>query len=195
MEQENTAISKNLSKAIVSVQTRLTNPTKDTDAYKYKYATLDQIRNLVVPVLQEAGLAVVQFPVSDNSKVGVETVLLHESGESVSKTFAIDLPKKDPQSIGSALTYFRRYALLALLNLAPEDDDGKSAQPSSFDMESNPGEYVIKIGKNYKGMRLDQVDPGELYSFAEWLKGNNANGVGRETQVAIERYLADINHP
>jgi hypothetical protein len=60
--------------------------------------------------------------------VMVETVFVHESGE-VMECGMLHVPagKQDPQGYGSALTYARRYSLLAATGLAPEDDDGNSA--------------------------------------------------------------------
>ena len=67
----------------------------------------------------------------ENGKVhiaSVRTILVHaESGESFETTTSIPLVKADPQGYGSALTYARRYAIMGLLGLAPEDDDGQAA--------------------------------------------------------------------
>lgn len=120
----------NLYKAFVAAQKEISNPKKDTKAYNYKYAQLDQIINQVRPILAKHGLAVMQENTNDESgRYGVTTILLHESGESMQSSFFGTAVKQDPQSIGSLLTYFRRYGLMSLLGLAGEDDDGQAAMP------------------------------------------------------------------
>jgi hypothetical protein len=57
----------------------------------------------------------------------VVTTLAHETGQWVRGRLALPLAKTDPQGIGSAITYGRRYALAAMVGVAPEDDDGNAA--------------------------------------------------------------------
>jgi hypothetical protein len=59
--------------------------------------------------------------------VNIETMLLHESGEWVRNTLTLRPTKHDPQGVGSAITYGRRYGLQSLCGVAPEDDDGNKA--------------------------------------------------------------------
>jgi hypothetical protein len=61
----------------------------------------------------------------------VETVFVHESGETFSAgKLHVPAAKQDPQGYGSALTYARRYSLMAACGIAPEDDDGNAATKS-----------------------------------------------------------------
>jgi hypothetical protein len=100
----------------------------DTGRYKYAYADLGTALSEIRPVLAKQSLAVLQ-PVTNGAKgtVLVETLLLHESGEWASVTLEMT-GVTDPHSMGSAITYGRRYSLLAVLGVATEDDDGKKAQ-------------------------------------------------------------------
>lgn len=109
-------------KATESVKRAATNP-----AFKTKYADLAHVVEGVVPALNAAGVGVLQFPTFDGEMVGVTTTLLHESGASVTSTLHLRPSKTDPQGVGSAVTYGRRYALLAMTGAAPEDDDGNAA--------------------------------------------------------------------
>jgi len=104
------------------VQKSNTNP-----AFKTQYAGLDGVINAVKPALQSQGIALIQSCGSDGTNVSVETMLLHESGEWMRSTLMLKPVKPDPQGIGSALTYARRYALMAMCGVAPEDDDGNGA--------------------------------------------------------------------
>lgn len=109
-------------KATEAVKKAATNP-----AFKSKYADLSEVVEAVVPALNGNGIGVMQFPSFNGDLVGITTVLLHESGASVTGTLHLRPSKSDPQGVGSAVTYGRRYSLLAMTGAAPEDDDGNSA--------------------------------------------------------------------
>ena len=122
-----------LAKAIVAAQ-RATESIKKAatnPAFKSKYADLSHVIEGVVPALNAAGVAVIQSPTFDGEMVSVQTMFLHESGSSVSSTLHLRPSKSDPQGLGSAITYGRRYALLAMSGAAPEDDDGNASSGPS----------------------------------------------------------------
>ncbi len=102
--------------------------------FKSKYADLASVWDACREELSSNGLSVIQNPVNaPPGHVALETTLAHESGESITQSYA--MPIKDPQNpqaVGSALTYMRRYALMAVVGIAPEDDDANAAkgQPS-----------------------------------------------------------------
>jgi hypothetical protein len=103
-------------------------PTKAGSSYSYKYADLADTIQSVRPTLAKHGLAVVQNVSTNNPDfVLVSTTILHTSGEWM--TFEpLALPSgRTAQETGSAISYGRRYHLLASLGLAAEDDDGASA--------------------------------------------------------------------
>jgi hypothetical protein len=78
--------------------------------------------------LLDNGIAVYQETFEDSTGVTVETVFLHESGQVIrSGKLHVPAAKQDPQGYGSALTYARRYSLMAACGIAPEDDDGNAA--------------------------------------------------------------------
>jgi hypothetical protein len=98
--------------------------------FKSKYATLENVIDASKPILARHGLSVMQFPGPFVSgALSLETVILHESGEWLSgdEAFGIAAGKQDPQAVGSALTYARRYAQMAVLNIPAVDDDGEGA--------------------------------------------------------------------
>lgn len=112
--------------------------------FKSKYAALDACIEAVNDSFLAAGIAMYQETFEDPTGVTVETVLLHESGEMI-RCGKLHVPasKQDPQGYGSALTYARRYSLMAACGIAPEDDDGnagnaavKAAQPKPFDIDA-----------------------------------------------------------
>lgn len=101
---------------------------KTNPAFRSKYADLGACLEAVNDALLDNGIAVYQETEKDDSGVTVETVFLHESGESM-RYGKLHVPavKSDPQGYGSALTYARRYSLMAACGIAPEDDDGNAA--------------------------------------------------------------------
>ena len=95
--------------------------------FKSKYADLGAVVEAVKEPFSNNGLSYVQFPIEEGGKIGVETILLHESGEYLSNKFTVVTPKQDAQGAGSAITYCRRYGLQAVAGIPSEDDDGNSA--------------------------------------------------------------------
>ena len=125
-----TPIGKNIAAAFVKAQ-RAFGPALKTSTnphFKSKYADLANCVEAVVDALNANGIALMQRTFECKDGVMVETVFVHESGE-VMECGMLHVPagKQDPQGYGSALTYARRYSLLAATGLAPEDDDGNSA--------------------------------------------------------------------
>jgi hypothetical protein len=105
---------------------------KTNPAFRSKYADLGACLEAIDAPCLDAGIAVYQETFEDATGVTVETVFLHESGESLRcGKFHVPAAKQDPQGYGSALTYARRYSLLAACGMAPEDDDGNAASKPS----------------------------------------------------------------
>ena len=102
--------------------------TSNNPHFKSKYADLSNVVEAVIDALNSNGIAMIQQTHEDTSGVTVETMFLHESGESIlSGKLHVPAAKNDPQGYGSALTYARRYSLMAACGIAPEDDDGNAA--------------------------------------------------------------------
>ena len=118
-----------LAAALAKAQGEMENAGKNSvnPHFKSKYADLAEILNTVRPVLSKHGLAVTQFPAFEGGTAHVETILTHASGEWMSGTCSAPVQKSDPQGVGSALTYLRRYSLAAVCGLAQEDDDANAA--------------------------------------------------------------------
>ena len=95
--------------------------------FKSKYADLGAVVEAVKEPFSNNGLSYVQFPIEQGGRIGVETILMHESGEWLSNSFTVNLTKQDAQGAGSAITYCRRYGLQAVAGIPSEDDDGNNA--------------------------------------------------------------------
>ena len=121
--------------ALVAAAAELQPVSKDATnpAFRNKYATLDAIMEQVRPVLARHGLAVLQTGTAPETidgrlvAVGIETMLLHKSGEWIASSVTLPVEKLTAQGAGSAISYGRRYGLSAILGLTAEDDDGQAA--------------------------------------------------------------------
>lgn len=133
---------KTLVQALAAFQADL--PPVDLDGvnphFKSKYASLGNITKKVFPKLSEHGFAFSVGSFVDNGALILDAHLIHESGESRSAQFPIT--ETNPQKVGSAVSYYRRYALAALTGIvADEDDDGNAASNPS------PAERKVQAAK------------------------------------------------
>jgi len=102
--------------------------TSQNPHFKSRYADLSACVEAVIEALNANGIALIQRTLPCESGVTVETVFLHTSGETLSSgPLHVPAQKQDAQGYGSALTYARRYSLMAACGIAPEDDDGNQA--------------------------------------------------------------------
>lgn len=139
-----------LAAALAKAQGEMENAGKNSvnPHFKSKYADLAEILNTVRPVLSKHGLAVTQFPAFEAGTAHVETILTHASGEWMSGTCSAPVQKSDPQGVGSALTYLRRYSLAAVCGLAQEDDDANAAaKPKTTATKPTPTPAPVPVQK------------------------------------------------
>ena len=122
-----------LAKSLLNVQRTVQPVTKDAENpfTKSWYASLNSVMAACRDALIENGIWLCQYPVpvEQSNSLGLVTKLTHaESGQWQSSLAVVPLPKADPQGMGSAITYARRYALTAMLGMVTEDDDGEGAK-------------------------------------------------------------------
>jgi len=112
--------------ALAKAQGQMDNASKDRNnpAFKSKYADLASVRDAVCGPLSTNGIACLQAAATTAEGVTVETRFIHTSGQWLACTVGAAPKAYDPQSIGSAITYLRRYGLMSMAGIAPEDDDG-----------------------------------------------------------------------
>lgn len=97
--------------------------------FKSRYADLAACVEAVIDALNNHGIYLMQKNHESDNGVTVETMFIHESGEMLDAgRLHVPASKQDAQGYGSALTYARRYSLMAACGIAPEDDDGNAAQ-------------------------------------------------------------------
>lgn len=117
--------------AMAKAQAVVRDAAKDGKSNRNKYATLESVLVSVREAFGPHGLAVVQMPQDVEGGVVVETMVVHSSGQWMRSSIAVgvkaDKGMSTVQTMGSAITYLRRYTLMALAGIAPEDDDGATA--------------------------------------------------------------------
>ncbi len=128
---------KQISKAIVNAQPEIAAALKDSTNphFRSKYADLTAVWHACKDVLKQHKLAVLQFfePCEKDGHILTVTRLVHESGEWMEGQLLLPYKDNNPQSVGSAITYARRYSLSAMLGIVTEeDDDGNNASQQSY---------------------------------------------------------------
>lgn len=128
--------------------------TKINPAFHSKYVSLDSLMETVMPLLNQHGLIWTTLPTRDEHGPALTYRLIHaETGEAIDGTMPLLLGKQDSQGLGSALTYGRRYSLMAVLGLvADADDDGAAASKGSNTATSNGGSPRLATPADVKEM-------------------------------------------
>jgi len=123
--------------------------------FRSNYANLEEVINCVKEPFANNGLSFVQFPISGDGLAGVETIIMHESGEFIANEFMLKCAKNDPQGMGSAITYARRYGLQSAVGIPSEDDDGEGAmqrKPKAPLMTAKDAETKLETAKTVEDL-------------------------------------------
>ena len=139
---------KEIAAALVAAQKEFSPALKHStnSHFRNRYAALDACIEAVMEPLNAAGIFLTQPTHETPDGVTVETVFIHTSGErySAGKLF-VPASKRDAQGFGSALTYARRYSLMAACGIAPEDDDGNAAAAASKKQEEQSDAPAVDL--------------------------------------------------
>jgi hypothetical protein len=119
---------------------------KENPFFKRKYADLSSVWDAIRLPLTSNSLAITQTMANHNiDGVTIETTLMHASGEYISGSLYIKPEKNTPQGLGSAITYGRRYALMGIVGIAPEDDDGERAMARRRENKKEASKTIVQI--------------------------------------------------
>lgn len=204
---------KEIAKALITFHIKVDKINKDAKNpfFKSAYASLSNILDAINDPLNQAGLSFCQFPSGEH---GLTTILMHESGEYIYSEYFMRPTKDDPQGLGSAITYQRRYALSAILGLnIDEDDDGNAASKPSIKKQ-----VIIPIGdieidellallatSTYEGTvkdklfnKINSISTREDYDKAKKNLLDNQlgiNGAVNPSQSEINKHIRKISQP
>jgi len=173
-----------LAKALAAFHGEVKQPLKDkaNPFFKSKYVPLENVVEAITETSPKHGLSFIQYPLNQENKVGVVTILMHSSGEWIESDPVFAIPtKQDAQSTGSVITYLKRYSLSAIFGItSDEDDDGNLAthgsnkpkqdpkpptQPSGPDMISETQVKNI-VDKTIVISKKTQIEKGQVYNSA-----------------------------
>lgn len=152
-----------LSKAQAEIQDATQDAEADAGQYKYKYATLSAVLSTVRPVLSKHGLTIIQMPGRKVEDKGVEvltltTILGHKSGQSIENYFEMYPTRKDPQGIGSAMTYMRRYVVMAMCAIAgAADDDAEKTVPQKEKITAAQADQIFNTADELFGADSEEM--------------------------------------
>lgn len=137
MERSETIVE--LTKSLIKVQAEMPTVKKgETNPFfKSKYADLKSVLVALLPLLTKNGLAISQQVSNIDGQTALTTTLLHESGEFISATRPLLMPKEDPQGQGSAITYARRYDAMSIIGMIADNDDDGNQATTSFGEEQD----------------------------------------------------------
>lgn len=161
-----------LARALVAAQSRMPAVGKDSENphFRSRFTSLDSLIAATRPVLNEAALAITQFPaVDDQGRPVLRTVLTHgPSGEEISSDTPLYLSRNDMQGLGAAITYARRYAWASMLGIAAEEDtDGnvsaRAEEPARAEEASEkPVRMASKPQKAKMGILVKELETAQM---------------------------------
>jgi len=182
---------KDLATALVKAQSEMKGAVKDSSNpfFKSSYADLQSVWDACREPLIKNGLAVIQrTTLVHDTQMCLETILLHNSGQYITSLYLLKPTKDDPQDMGSAISYARRYSLAAMVGVYQKDDDGNAASEKTHheDQGHQPmpvasaplpinnivslGNRVFEIGK-FKGSKYKDIAFGrkeEAFDYYAW---------------------------
>jgi hypothetical protein len=176
---------KTIAPALLKAQQGIKAALKDSTNphFKSKYADLSSVIDAVKEHLNGQGITFLQGIVAAEHGVGVETMLLHTSGEWLSSILEIPASKQDAQGYGSAITYGRRYGLQSMCGVPAEDDDGNAATasapsritPVAGSLASLPLEIQAKAKQVANGIVDCWGEGKELAAYELYYEGGHDN--------------------
>lgn len=143
--------------------------TKTGGSYKFKYADLSECKRAAKQPLADNELSVCQLIEDDYS---IRTILLHSSGQWISSKVRMPSNTADAQSIGSAITYAKRYAFCAILGIVADDDEDANIASGNTAQKEQPKEQPKKTANSRvkKELTRDHLNnESAMKSISEWL--------------------------
>lgn len=184
--------------ALIKAQAMMGTASKDSTNphFRSRYADLASVRDAVHEPFAKNCLGFTQIPTVAGDRVSVQTILFHESGEWMSSTLSLLIGDESPQAVGSAITYARRYSLMAIAGVAPEDDDGSAASHRLTETRAQRWEAAIErtdpkgclgVAQGIKkDDQLDSEEKGRLYGLAM----QKHAGVPEDMRTPEQKYKA-----
>ncbi len=157
--------------------------------FKSKYADLAEVLEATVDSLSDNGIAIIQAPLGAERGVEIVTFMGHESGEWMKATLPMPVSKPDAQGFGSAITYGRRYAYSAMVNVASEfDEDGNAA--SGKEAPSLPKPPIKKLAEAKDLNKAIEKPAPDSFKLKFW---RTAKATGKN-ELEIRNYIGFLGY-
>jgi len=181
-----------LAKALSIFQGKMVAVKKDgiNPFFKSKYATLDVIWETIRKPLSDNGLSIVQTIELQDDASTLNTTLLHTSGEWITGAMRLNPVKDDPQGLGSAISYARRYSLSAMLGIvADEDDDANSTSTPAVKKETPKAKMITAAQSKMMVAIVKErgIDKHEAVAYIK--KTFNKNRSSELTEVEADKFI------
>lgn len=183
-----------IAQALLVAQSKMPSIKKSADNpfFKSKYAPLDKVMPVALKALNDQKIAVTQLISNIDGQSALTTLLMHSSGEWISADQPLILDKDNPQGQASAVTYARRYAIMAALGMvADEDDDGNKASNGQVNSNrpatSKQVVYITTIAQRAHSA-VKSYDPNDIGNWIIQVIGKSAEQLQMgEVDKAIEK--------
>ena len=160
--------------------------------FKSNYANLEEVIHCIREPFANNGLSFMQFPIAEDDRAGVETIILHSSGEWISNDLLLKCSKVDPQGIGSAITYARRYGLQAAVGLPSEDDDGNAATAAPRAKKAVEGITSTQKSNVMALIAKAEFDPEQTVQAISWAGNGRTEKLDELTQPEAAKLIGFI---
>jgi len=127
------------------------------------FASLEAINAVTKQPLADNNLSIVQFPINDESGVGITTRIMHKSGQWLEEKWTMPVVKAGPQQYGSLITYFRRYSIAAIFGIPQTDKDANDIQ-------------LAADGHHGNKSAVEVITTEQAQTLYQLIKENNING-------------------
>jgi len=190
-----------ITKALVKAQAVIKAAPKDAvnPHFRSKYSDLPSVYEACREALTSNGIAVSQVPVFSEGEQFLKTILMHVSGEWIAGDYALRPTKNDPQGMGSALTYARRYSLASMVGVVSDDDDDGNAASRPRDDRASSKHSLQKNAEahaaNAEKTKAATDTKNRREKFCAWAKDYCATHGLLYTGPALARIYDHVNAP
>ena len=168
--------------------------TSKNEFLSYKYANINNIIDTIKPVLYELGMGYVQTVqyIDGVDLLNTRIYLVDYPEEFIESNIRLIMAKEDSQSLGSSITYNRRYALWSMFSLEVHDDDGERATQTKTKTQTQSwNEHINEIkGKIDKAKKDGDLDKAN--DIWEWLDDKTRNDNG--DLIETSKYISMVDY-
>ena len=186
-----------ISLALSQAQADLTNVYKANAGYNYNYADLADVLEMVRATLPKYELAFVQTPSNDGANVSVTTMLCHSSGEWIKDTISVQVDQASKmsmaQSVGSIITYMRRYSISSIVGLTQTDSDASIRTDDDPDGDNASSVEVVRLASKIEIKGVKDLAEKAGVDMAKVLISAKVAKVSDMTAETAERMMKKLH--